>query len=124
MNDPRIEIPSGLRNAGILGGFMMIVLGLWMAWKQSDTDIVLESTGHKPTPAGPVFGPPSVSSLPIPPSVRLPSGLPPTSTRTSTTRPSLAAGLRSRATSVMTNVRDGRRARSPSTTLTATSRML
>lgn len=53
MNDPRIEIPSGLRNAGILGGFMMIVLGLWMAWKQSDTDIVLESTGHKPTPAGP-----------------------------------------------------------------------
>ena len=53
MNDPRIEIPSGLRNAGILGGLLMIVLGLWMAWKQADTDIVLDPTGNKPPPSGP-----------------------------------------------------------------------
>ena len=53
MNDPRIEIPSGLRNAGILGGLLMIILGLWMAWKQADSEVVLESTGHKPPPGGP-----------------------------------------------------------------------
>jgi hypothetical protein len=52
MNDPRIEIPAGLRNAGILGGLLMIVLGVWMAWKQADAEVVLESTGHKP-PTGP-----------------------------------------------------------------------
>ena len=53
MNDPRIEIPSGLRNAGILGGILMIVLGLWIGWKQADSDIVLEPTGYKPKPKEP-----------------------------------------------------------------------
>jgi hypothetical protein len=48
MNDPRIEIPSGLRNAGILGGILMIILGLWIGWKQADEDVVLEPTGWKP----------------------------------------------------------------------------
>jgi hypothetical protein len=53
MKDPRIEIPSGLRNAGIMGSLLMIALGLWIAWKQADQDIVLEPTGYKPPPKGP-----------------------------------------------------------------------
>ncbi len=48
MKDPRIEIPSGLRNAGIFGALLMIVLGLWMAWKNADSDITLSPTGNKP----------------------------------------------------------------------------
>lgn len=53
MNDPRIEIPAGLRNAGILGGILMIILGLWIGWKQADEDIVLEPTGWKRPEKGP-----------------------------------------------------------------------
>ena len=53
MNDPRIEIPSGLRNAGILGGLIMIALGLWIGWQRSGEDIVLEPTGYKPPEKGP-----------------------------------------------------------------------
>ena len=53
MKDPRIEIPSGFRNAGIMGGLLMIVLGLWIGGKQADSDIVLEQTGYKTPPKGP-----------------------------------------------------------------------
>jgi hypothetical protein len=53
MNDPRIEIPAGLRNAGLLGGVLMIILGLWIGWKQADQDVVLPATGYKAPPKGP-----------------------------------------------------------------------
>lgn len=46
--DPRLEIPSALRNMGIFGGLLMMALGLIIGWRQSGMDAVLPPTGGKP----------------------------------------------------------------------------
>ena len=51
MNDPRIEIPDSLRNFGIFGGLLAIVLGLLIGWRRSGMDAILPPTG------GPVLAP-------------------------------------------------------------------
>lgn len=47
MNDPRIPIPAGLRNAGILAGILMMIAGLVIAWIRSGHDPILPPTGYK-----------------------------------------------------------------------------
>ena len=47
MNDPRIVIPRGLRNAGILIGVLMMVAGLVIGWIRSGHSVVLPPTGYK-----------------------------------------------------------------------------
>ena len=47
MNDPRIVIPRGLRNTGILIGVLMMVAGLVIGWIRSGQPIALPPTGYK-----------------------------------------------------------------------------
>ena len=47
MNDPRIVITRGLRNAGILIGVLMMVAGLVIGWIRSGQPISLPPTGYK-----------------------------------------------------------------------------
>ena len=48
MKDPRIQIPAGVRNAGILIGLLMIASGLIIGWIRSGNDVQLPPTGWKP----------------------------------------------------------------------------
>lgn len=52
-HDPRIEVPEGLRNAGIFGGIIMIILGLLIGWARSGMSVVLPPTGNPPPPTPP-----------------------------------------------------------------------
>ena len=52
-NDPRIEIPSGLRSMGIFGGLIMIVMGLIIGWQKSGGQAELPQTGFKVPPKEP-----------------------------------------------------------------------
>jgi len=47
MRDPRIVIPRGLRNFGILAGLLMIAAGLIIGWIRSGSDVQLPPTGWK-----------------------------------------------------------------------------
>ncbi len=47
MKDPRIVIPRGLRNFGILAGLLMIAAGLLIGWIRSGRDVQLPPTGWK-----------------------------------------------------------------------------
>lgn len=49
--DDRIEIPAWARSMGVFGGLLMMALGLLIAWRRSDMDVVLPPTGGKPGPA-------------------------------------------------------------------------
>ena len=53
-NDPRVEIPEGLRNVGIFGGIIMMMLGLLLGWVKSGRSAELPPTGvpRTPTPPG------------------------------------------------------------------------
>lgn len=46
MADHRIAIPAVLRNLGIIGGVIAIVLGLMMAWRESGHEPYLHATGY------------------------------------------------------------------------------
>ncbi len=48
MKDPRIQIPAGVRNAGIMIGLLMIAAGLIIGWIRSGHDVNLPPTGWKP----------------------------------------------------------------------------
>ena len=48
MKDPRIVIPRGVRNTGILIGLLMIAAGLIIGWIRSGHDVQLPPTGGKP----------------------------------------------------------------------------
>lgn len=52
-NDPRIEIPEGLRNVGIIGGIFLMLLGLLVGWVRSGHDAELPVTGVKTPPKAP-----------------------------------------------------------------------
>ena len=48
MEDYRIEIPRNLRNAGILIGVLMMVAGLFLAWRKVEYGgFHLPPTGYK-----------------------------------------------------------------------------
>jgi type IV secretory pathway TrbL component len=47
MSDPRIPVPAALRNLGIIGGILMMILGLFMAWRRAGEDPTLPQTGWK-----------------------------------------------------------------------------
>ncbi len=49
--DDRIEIPAWARSMGIFGGLIMMALGLLIAWRRSEMDVVLPPTGGKPGPS-------------------------------------------------------------------------
>ena len=52
-HDPRIEVPEGLRNAGIFGGIIMIILGLLIGWERAGMSVVMDPTGGPPPPVEP-----------------------------------------------------------------------
>lgn len=47
MEDFRITIPRGLRNAGIAVGILMMVAGLVIGWIRSGHSAVLPPTGYR-----------------------------------------------------------------------------
>ena len=47
MEDPRIVIPRGLRNLGIVAGLLMMALGLLIGWQRSGMSARLPPTGWK-----------------------------------------------------------------------------
>ena len=47
MDDPRIPIPRGLRNAGIAIGILMMIAGLVIGWIRSGQPVALPPTGYK-----------------------------------------------------------------------------
>lgn len=52
-HDPRIEVPEGLRNAGIFGGIIMMILGLLIGWARAGMSVVMGPTGNPPPAVGP-----------------------------------------------------------------------
>lgn len=58
--DDRIEIPAWARSMGVFGGLLMMALGLLIAWRRSESDVVLPPTGGK---LGPGPGPSTTDRL-------------------------------------------------------------
>lgn len=52
-DDPRIEIPEGLRNVGIFGGLVLMALGLLLGWVKAGRSAELPVTGVKQPAKGP-----------------------------------------------------------------------
>ena len=52
-HDPRIEVPEGLRDAGIFGGIIMMILGLLIGWARAGMSVVMDPTGNPPPAVGP-----------------------------------------------------------------------
>lgn len=47
MSDPRLPIPTVLRQLGIVGGIILMIVGLVMAWRRAGEDPVFPQTGYK-----------------------------------------------------------------------------
>ncbi len=47
VEDGKLVLPQGVRNAGIVVSIAMILLGLYLAWRRSDEPVQLPPTGRR-----------------------------------------------------------------------------
>jgi hypothetical protein len=50
MADDRFQVPSGIRDVGIIGGLVMMALGLLIGWQRSGQSASLDQTGYTQPP--------------------------------------------------------------------------